>query len=116
MVPIVAFSFVVGVILVDWAPLFRLSAWRRIQNLDRDRAERVLTDMGESRSPLVRTLILGVRGIVLSTFYDQDEVHDAMGWRPLPFFSARVALRNRLLAGGTAEPQDHLGTRLDESA
>lgn len=97
MPPIVASGFVLAVHLLDWAPIWRLAAVSRIQRLPQLRAERVLMDMIESRSALVRTLLLAVRGITLSTFYDQDETHRAMGFHPLPFLSDRVELRRRLL-------------------
>jgi hypothetical protein len=54
--------------------------------------------MSRSRSALIRTMIVGIRGITLSTFYDQDETHRAMGYVPLPFLSERIALRRRLLS------------------
>lgn len=116
MVPIVALGFVLSIYLVDWAPLWRGRAFSRIQRLDRTRAEAVLTEMGESRSPIVRMLVLGVRGLVLSTFYDQDEVHAAMGWKPVPFLTERVALRQRLLEGGAARPEDFLAERIEKGA
>jgi hypothetical protein len=111
MVPIVALGFVLAVHVVDWAPIWRFAAGRRIQNLDRDRAEHVLSDLGESQSGVVRAMILGVRGLVLSTYFDQDEVHRAMGWEPLPFLVRRSELRQRILAGERATAADRLGTR-----
>jgi hypothetical protein len=103
MVPLVALGFVLSVHLADWAPLWRFRAFSRMRNPDRDRAERILTEMGESSSPVVRMLVLGLRGLVLSTFYDQDEVHAAMEYRPLPFLSERVLERQRLLEPARAE-------------
>jgi hypothetical protein len=97
MVPIVARAFVLSVHLVDWSPVWRLRATSRVQRLPRERAERVLSALGVSRFTVVRTLILGVRALVLSTFYDQDEVHRAMGYEPVPFLTERVVLRGRLL-------------------
>lgn len=116
MVPIVALGFVLGVYLTDWAPLWRFRAFSRIQKLDRARAERVLTEMGESRSPVVRMLILGVRGLALSTFYDQDEVHSAMDWHPIPFIENRIALRERILAGGVSTDEDRIAQRVEKAA
>jgi hypothetical protein len=109
MLPVVAFGFVVSVHALDWAPLWRGVAFRRLQRLDRDRAEQLLTQMGESRSGIVRAMILGVRGLVLSTFFDQDEVHRAMDWHPLPFLVERMELRERLLAGASPTVQDSVG-------
>jgi hypothetical protein len=108
MVPIVALGFVVALFIVDFSPIWRLRAFSRVQKMDHARAERMLREMGESRSPLIRMLILGVRGLVLSTFYDQDEVHAAMQWKPLPFFDERVALRQRLLRGELSRAEDSL--------
>lgn len=106
MVPIVALGFVLGVYLLDVAPIWRFRAFSRIQKLGRDQAESVLTEMGESRSPFIRMLVLGVRGLVLSTFYDQDEVHAAMDFHPIPFIENRIELRKRILAGGTPVEED----------
>jgi hypothetical protein len=108
MVPVVALGFVVSLFIVDSSPIWRLRAASRIQKMDHARAEQMLREMGESRSPLVRMLILGVRGLVLSTFYDQDEIHAAMQWKPLPFLDERIALRQRLLRGEPARAEDNL--------
>ena len=109
MVPIVAFGFVLAVLIVDLAPIWRFVAPRRMRTLDRDRAERLLGEMGRSRWKVIRTMILGIRGIVVSAFYDQDEAHQAMNFHPLPFFTNRIQLRQRLLAGETADAEDALG-------
>ena len=98
MTPIVAFGFVLAVHLIDWAPIWRLRDTRRIQTLRGARAEELLMEMSASRLTLVRTMLLGIRGITLSTFYDQDETHRAMGFHPLPFVSDKIELRRRLLA------------------
>jgi hypothetical protein len=111
MLPVVALAFVAAVHAVDWAPVWRGVALRRMQHLDRDRAEKLLTEMGESRSGSVRAMILGVRGLVLSTFFDQDEIHEAMNFRPLPFLVERKELRQRLLSGASPAREDHLGVR-----
>jgi hypothetical protein len=106
MTPIVAFGFVIAVHLVDWAPVWRFAAPRRIQRLPRERAEQVLMAMSVSRWAPVRTMILGIRGITLSTFYDQDETHRAMGYDPLPFLSEKVELRRLLLSAPAPNEAD----------
>lgn len=93
-------GFKLAIHLLDWSPLWRGAAWRRVQHLDREAAGRVLDGIGASRFPLVRLVMLGVRGSVLSTWFDQDEVHRAMGYAPAPFIASRIALRRRLLEGG----------------
>lgn len=116
MVPLVALGFVVGLYLLDFAPLWRFRAFSRMQKLGRDRGELVLTEMGESRSPFIRMLVLGVRGLVLSTFYDQDEVHAAMDFHPIPFLENRIALRERILAGGTPTDEDRVMPTVQSAA
>ena len=107
--PLVAVGFVFAIHLVDWSPVWRLVALARVGRLDRDRAERVLDGLGASRIPAIRTLILGVRGVVMSTYYDQDEVHAAIGYAPIPFLRGRIALRERLVAGGAEGAEDRIG-------
>jgi hypothetical protein len=101
MVPVVALGFVLSVHLLDWSPIWRLRGASRIQRLPREDAEHAIAALVVSPSTVARTLILGVRALVLSTFYDQDEAHRAMGYEPVPFLTERVALRGRLLASVT---------------
>jgi hypothetical protein len=55
---------------------------------------------------VLRTLVLAVRGVILSAYFDQNEVHRAIGYSPLPFLTRRMALRRRLLGRepSTAKP------------
>jgi len=101
MLPHVAFGFCLAVILLDWSPLWRFSSFHRIQHLGRERAAAVLRALSASRSAFLRTLMLGVRGSIQSTFYDQDEIHRALGYAPVPFIQDRIELRRRLLRDGT---------------
>jgi hypothetical protein len=97
MLPHVAFGFCLAVILLDWAPLWRCMGIRRIQHQPREEAAGVLTAIGVSGSAFLRTLVLGVRGSILSTYCDQDEVHLALGYAPVPFIASRIELRRSLL-------------------
>jgi hypothetical protein len=107
--PLVGFGFLFAIHLVDWAPVWRFAALSRIGRLDQARAERILDGLGASRVPAIRTLILGIRGVVMSTYYDQDEVHAAIGYAPIPFLRERIALRERIVAGGAERPEDRIG-------
>lgn len=102
----IALGFFLAIHLLDWSPVWRGVALRRVQHLDKARAERLLTDIGMSPSPLVRVLILAARGVALSVYFDQDEVHEAIGYRPVPFLVERIAVRRRLLAGEAPRPED----------
>ena len=97
MLPHVAFGFCLAVILLDWAPIWRFVGIRRIQHQTREQAASILAAIGASGSAFLRTLLLGVRGSILSTFCDQDEVHLALGYAPRPFIASRIDMRRRLL-------------------
>jgi hypothetical protein len=97
MLPHVALGFCLAVIILDWAPIWRFVRFRRIQHMTREEGAAFLARLGASRSIFIRTLLLGVRGGILSTFYDQDEVHVALAYAPAPFIESRVELRRRLL-------------------
>jgi hypothetical protein len=109
--PLVAFGFCAAVILLDWSPIWRLVSWRRAQSLDRARASSILEEIGWSKVPALRLLVLGVRGLIMSVYFDQDEVHRAMQYAPSPFIEQRIQLRRRLLHGGATHATDMLGAR-----
>lgn len=85
--------------LLDWAPRFLGRSMRRLRGMDRAQAQRVMERLGHIGFTPVRLVLYGVRGLILSTFFDQDEAYDAIGYRPVPFLQERVQLRQRLLAG-----------------
>ncbi|HEX9295010.1 MAG TPA: hypothetical protein VF881_04225 [Polyangiaceae bacterium] len=97
MLPHVAFGFCLAVIVLDWAPIWRFKSLRRIQHMRREEAADLLSALGASRSMFLRTLLLGVRGSILSTYYDQDEVHAALAYAPVAFIADRIDLRRRVL-------------------
>lgn len=107
--PVVRLGLKLAMFLVDWSPIWRLRGVRRLSNTPPEVATRVIHGMGVSRLPVVRTLVFGVRGLLLSVYFDQPEVHEALGYRPVPFMRSRIALRHRLLEGGTPTPSDGLG-------
>jgi hypothetical protein len=106
--PAAARGLAIALRLLEWAPLLLLQSLRRLSRLDRDAASRAIERLARSRLALVRTLIVGVRGLVLSAYFDQDEVHRAIGYAPLPFLSERIALRRRLLAEANPPPAEAL--------
>jgi hypothetical protein len=104
-----AHGFPWAVRLVDWSPLWRFKGLRRLRSLPRERASELLTQMAHSRSSLIRALLTAVRGAVMAMYFDQPEVCEALGFAPTPFMSARIALRQRLVAGAPAAPEDRIG-------
>ena len=106
--PFVAFGFCAAVVVLDLAPIWRLVSWRRVQSLDPARGAAILGPIGTSKLPGLRLLMLGVRGLILSVYFDQDEVHRALDYAPIPFITQRIDLRKRLRAGGTEATSDRI--------
>jgi hypothetical protein len=100
--PLAAWGFCLCLGLLDWAPRLLLVSARRLHALGRQRASRLLSEMVGGRFAFLRTLVVAVRGLVLSAYFDQDEVHAAIGYAPLPFLRERVERRKALLAAPAA--------------
>jgi hypothetical protein len=94
--------------VLDWMPRFMFASTRRLRGMDRDRALVVLNRLVHTRFPPLQTLMYAVKGLILSSFFDQDEAHRAIGYQPLPFLRERIALRQRLLAGEGAHTGDYI--------
>jgi hypothetical protein len=94
---VVAFALRYSFRLVDNLP--RLFFWsrRRLHRLTASEARTFVGRLGASQFPPLRELISAVRGIVLSTYFDQDEVHAALNYAPREFVRQRIAVRDRLL-------------------
>ena len=104
--PVAARGLWLTFLLLDFLPLLLLKG-RRLQKLEREQAASLLTWLSHSRLGVVRLLCTGVRGAILSGYFDQDEVHKVLGYTPIPFISERTALRQtRLLAAANAGPAE----------
>jgi hypothetical protein len=95
-----SWGLVVAFVVLDWLPVLGLSSTRRLRKQDRDVASAFLSQLVTSRFQLLRTMVIGVRGAILSAYFDQEEVQAAIGYEPARFLDERIALRNRLLAAG----------------
>lgn len=102
----VAWAVRAAIVVVDHSPRLLLASHRRLSGLDPAAGARVLRRLASSRLAPVRELIAALRGLVLSSYFDQDEVHEAIDYAPGTFLRARIALRQRLLAGGSVGPAD----------
>ncbi len=107
--PVMAFLFCVMVHVLDWSPLWRLRSWRRLRGLSPERGSAVLGELAESRFSLIRTLLVGAKGAILSTYFDLPEVHARLHYDPRPFMLGRIALRQRLVSGGKPTEADLIG-------
>jgi hypothetical protein len=93
--------------LFDWAPIWRLRSLRRLRSLPQTRASAILAGVAASRLSTLQLLFTPLRAAILSSYFDLDPVHEAIGYRPKEHFRQRLELRQRLLAGHEARPEDH---------
>lgn len=105
MSPLAARGLWLAILLLDWFPRFSLQSFWRLQSLDRRESERLLTSLVASRFALARTLVMGVRGVILCAYFDQDEVHRALDYAPVPFMTERTSRRLELV-NAEATPLD----------
>jgi hypothetical protein len=102
--PLAALGLMIGFVLLDWAPRLLFRSWHRLQGLGRSEAARMLDALLSSRIQLLRTVVVAVRGAILSAYFDQDEVHRALGYSPVPFMRERILRRRQLSAPAAAAP------------
>lgn len=90
-------GFMLIVRLLEYAPLWRLRALSRLSRLPEAEASRVLAGIAQSRLMPLRLMMLAPKALVLSTYFDQDEVHAVLDYEPRGFIRERIARRNELL-------------------
>ena len=103
-----AYGLVIAILLLDWLPVLTFKSLRRLHRWPREDAADFLTRLTQSRFQIFRTLVIGVRGSVLSAYFDQDEVHAALGYEPIGFITERIELRQRLLTERELDEQSHV--------
>jgi hypothetical protein len=106
MSPVAGHGLVALVWLLDWSPLWRLRGLRPLHRLAPARAAAALDALGRSRWSPLRTALTAARAAALTVYFDQPEVHAAIGYAPAAHIADRLALRARLLAGGAASGRD----------
>lgn len=107
MEPFAARGFLFLLHFLNWSPLWRFRGLRPLTALPSERAAAILQEMVHSRVLLIRMMMLGPKGLILSTYFDQDVVHEALDYEPRGFMKERIALRRRLLAGERAGREDN---------
>jgi hypothetical protein len=95
--PLAAFGLMLAFVLMDWSPRLLLRSRHRLQGLGRSEGARILEALVRSRLELFRSAVIAARGAILSAYFDQHEVHEALGYAPVPFLRERVARRAQLL-------------------
>lgn len=95
--PTVARALRFGLLLLDWLPVLTLRSRGRLHRLAPDKASAFIARWAKSRIKALRLLVMGVRSLVLSVYFDQTAVHRALKYEPVPFMRERIAFRRALL-------------------
>jgi len=101
--PVMRLGFVLLTHVLDWAPLWRFKSNRRVQALPAEQASAILAGIATSRWLPIRLMMLAPKALILSTYYDQDEVHAALNYAPTSFIRERVSYRESLMHRTAAE-------------
>jgi hypothetical protein len=83
-------------LLLEWSPLWYRARPRRLSGLPVTARSALLARLATSRFEPLRLLLLVPKALVLSTYFDQDEVHHALEYEPRAFVGDRRALRDEL--------------------
>lgn len=86
-----------SILILEWAPLLLLYRFGRFHTLTKEDGGKLLSEMVHGRYSFLRMLVVALRGVTLSAYFDQDEVHQAMQYAPVPFMRERIVRRQSLL-------------------
>lgn len=103
--------FLFGMRLINWSPLWRLRGLRPLSALPAEVARQQLLGVVQSRWLPVRLLMYGPLGLFMSSYFDQDYVHQELDYAPIPFVAERIELRRKWIEGqdpGADEEIHHL--------
>ena len=100
---------------LEWVPRLLLVSARRLSGLTPSVANELLERFAGLAVPF-RELVWALRGIILSIYFDQDEVHAEMRYAPSTWMRSRIALRERLRSGGEAAAADRVVPTLVDGA
>lgn len=92
-----------GLLLLDWSPLWRLRGLRSLSSRPVSVVRHHLREIMASRWLPVRLLTLAPRALILSTYFDQDVAHRGIGYEPTAFIQSRIELRQRWTLGEEPE-------------
>ena len=92
-----AWVFLLSMRLLNWSPLWRLRGVRPLTALPRATARAHLEAATKSRWLGVRLMMYGPLGLFMSSYFDQDYVHEAIDYAPKPFVEQRIQLRRKWL-------------------
>ncbi len=102
-------GFVLLLHALFWSPIWRFRALSRLSKLTHTEASYTLACVAQSRLMPLRLMMLAPKAIVLSAYFDQDEIHAALDYEPRAFIRERTERRMALLEELTS--LDQTGTR-----
>lgn len=94
--------------LLEWIPITRFGRPRRLSKLTRAEGSAIFNSIEASPLLPVRLLLLAPKALILSSYFDQPEVHEVLGYYPRKFTLDRIALRERIVAEGGADESDEI--------
>jgi hypothetical protein len=97
MPPALRWGFVLLVHVIDWSPLWRGRGMKPLHALSAAQASDHIKALAESRLAPLRLMLLAPKACILSTYFDQDAVHEALSYDPKAFMRERVERRRALL-------------------
>lgn len=100
--------FLWGMRVLNWCPLWRFRGLRPITALPVEPARRHLRGVTQSRWLPVRLLMYGPVGLLMSSYFDRDEVHQEIGYAPVPFLRDRIELRRKWMEGREPDSADEV--------
>ncbi|HEX7671725.1 MAG TPA: hypothetical protein VF395_19160 [Polyangiaceae bacterium] len=95
--PTVSRGLAFGLVLLDFLPVLTLRARHTLHGSSRSEVTRLFSEWVTSRFTALRLLATGLRSLVLSVYFDQEEVHRALHYAPVPFMKDRILFRAKLL-------------------
>lgn len=90
-------TFPLGLLLIQWGTLLTLTALKPFTLLGAKARDRYLKQWGDSRFPLLRALLQGVRGLILSGYYAMPAVYHKIGYTPDQHVAECKARRRALM-------------------
>jgi hypothetical protein len=107
MPPAIKLGFVALVHALDWSPLWRLRRCGNLASLAQGEASALLAGVAASRFLPLRLMMFAPKAVVLSAYFDQDEVHGALDYEPRGFLRERRRRHLELVdARGDAREQN----------
>jgi hypothetical protein len=95
--PLVSRGLALGLLLIDWLPILTFASRFRMHRLEGRRTRSLFTRWAKSPIAALRLLVQGTRSLILSVYFDQDEVHAALNYDPVGYQRGRIRLRAGLV-------------------